>query len=62
MEGYALYEQAAELGKRALVICSVSDSFIDKGILTPEERQEGLSNMIMVALVVAEKFNACLNQ
>jgi purine-nucleoside phosphorylase len=62
MEGYALYEQAAELGKKALVICSVSDSFVDKGILTPEERQEGLSNMIMVALVVAEKFNACLKQ
>ncbi|MFA6620000.1 MAG: purine-nucleoside phosphorylase [Bacilli bacterium] len=59
MEAFALYEQAAELGKKALAICSVSDSFVNEGILTPEERQEGLSAMVMVALVTAEKFNAC---
>jgi purine-nucleoside phosphorylase len=59
MEAFALYEQAAELGKKALAICSVSDSFVNEGILTAEERQEGLSAMVMVALVTAEKFNAC---
>ena len=60
MEAFALYEQAAELGKKALAICSVSDSFVNEGILTAEERQEGLSAMVMVALVTAEKFNAWL--
>jgi purine-nucleoside phosphorylase len=62
METFALYEQAAELGKKALTVCSVSDSFITDGILSAEERQEGLSAMVMVALVAAEKFNACLKK
>jgi purine-nucleoside phosphorylase len=62
METYALYEQAAELGKKALTICSVSDSFLSSDVLSAEERQQGLSAMVMVALVAAEKFNACLKK
>ncbi len=59
MEAYSLYATAAKLGKKALAICSVSDSFCFKQILTSKERQEGLDNMIKVALDVAMKFNSC---
>lgn len=61
MEAYALYCNAAKLGKKALAICTVSDSFLNDEILSPEERQEGLSNMVTVALDVAMKFNKCQN-
>ncbi len=59
MEAYALYATAAKLHKKALAICTVSDSFCFKQILTSKERQEGLDNMVKVALDVAMKFNAC---
>ncbi len=59
MEAYALYATAAKLHKKALAICTVSDSFCFKQILTSQERQEGLDNMVKVALDVAMKFNAC---
>lgn len=62
MEAYALYATAAELKKKALAICTVSDSFLFKKILTPQERQEGLGNMVQVALETAMKFNACLTK
>ncbi len=53
MEAAALYCNAARLGKKALAICSVSDSFVKEGILTPEEREKGLTNMIEIALEIA---------
>jgi purine-nucleoside phosphorylase len=59
MEAYSLYATAAELGKKALCICTVSDSFLSSDILSAKERQEGLSNMIMTAIVAAEKYLAC---
>lgn len=60
MESYALYAEAALLRKRALCICTVSDSFVDGSKkLTSDERQEGLSQMVNLALEVAESFNAC---
>jgi purine-nucleoside phosphorylase len=59
METYALYEVAAELGKKALAICTVSDSFLTNERMTVEEREQGLSNMVMAALVVAEKYTSC---
>lgn len=59
MEAYSLYATAAKLKKKALAICTVSDSFHFKKILTTQERQEGLVNMVNVALDVAMKFNAC---
>jgi purine-nucleoside phosphorylase len=62
MEAYALYAVAAELGKKALAVCTVSDSFVEEGKMSPEERQEGLKNMVMVALVAAEKFSSCLSK
>lgn len=56
MEAYALYEQAAILGKKALAICTVSDVIYGKEQISPEERQEGLKNMIEVAVSTAESF------
>ena len=59
MEAYALYATAAELHKKALAICTVSDSFLFKKILSSEERQEGLDHMVQVALDTAMKYNQC---
>jgi purine-nucleoside phosphorylase len=56
MESFALYCNAAVLHKKALCICSVSDSFCFNEKLSSQDRQEGLRNMVMTALVVAEKF------
>ena len=54
MESAALYANAARLGKKALCICSVSDSFIYKEEdLTAEERQTSFTNMITIALETA---------
>ena len=56
MEGYALYCNAAEAGKRALCMLTISDSFCEEGILTPEQRQTGLVDMIEIAIEAAERF------
>jgi purine-nucleoside phosphorylase len=53
MEAYALYANAARLGKQALAIMSVSDSFHYKEILTPQQREVGLKLMLEVALSIA---------
>ena len=56
MEAYALYCNAARFGKKALTILTVSDSFVDDVILTPEERQTGLDQMIQLSIATAERF------
>ena len=57
MESYALYCNAAKLGKKALCLLTVTDSFINKTRkATPEERVVGLTKMIELAIEVAEKF------
>jgi len=53
MEAYALYANAARLGKKALAIMSVSDSFHYQEILTPQQREVGLKLMLEVALSIA---------
>jgi purine-nucleoside phosphorylase len=53
MEAYALYTNAARLGKQALAMMSVSDSFHYKEILTAEQREVGLKKMLEVALEIA---------
>ncbi len=54
MESAALYCNAARLGKNALCICTVSDSFIDPSENTSaEERQEGFKTMMKIALEIA---------
>lgn len=57
MESYALYTNAAKLGKKALCLLTVTDSFIKKDRkATPEERMTGLSQMIQIAINTAERF------
>ena len=53
MESYALYCTAAALGKKALCILTVSDSFISKEETTAEQRQTSFKQMMEVALEVA---------
>ncbi len=55
MESAALYCNAARLGKKALCICTVSDSFIyPEENTTAEERQNSFTKMMEIALNVAE--------
>ncbi len=53
MESYALYSTAAYLGKKALCILTVSDSFTSKEETTAEERQTSFKQMMEVALEIA---------
>ncbi len=55
MESAALYCNAARAGKKALCICTVSDSFIyPEENTTAEERQSSFTKMMEIALNVAE--------
>ena len=56
MESYALYANAAKLHKKALCILTVTDHFIYKENLTPEQRQNGLLRMIEIGIETAEQF------
>ena len=56
MEGAALYTIAAKYGVRALMLCTVSDSFFDKRELTSEEREKSLNDMIELALDTVIEF------
>ena len=49
MEAAALYMNAARIGKRALVICTVSDNLITHEATTAEERQNTFTRMMDVA-------------
>ena len=58
MESYALYCNAAKLGKKALCLLTVTDSFVNKTRkATSEERVIGLTKMVELAIDVAEKFS-----
>lgn len=50
MEAFALFYVAQLLNKKASCLMSVVDSKYIKDIATPEERQNGLNNMIKLAL------------
>jgi len=52
MESYALYCNAALLGKKALTILTVSDSFVDSIVTTPLEREQKFTSMMKVALEI----------
>ncbi len=55
MESAALYCNASRLGKKALCICTVSDSFIyPEENTTAEERQNSFTTMMEIALEIAE--------
>ncbi len=54
MESAALYCNAARAGKKALCICTVSDSFIyPEKNTTAEERQNSFTEMMKIALEIA---------
>ena len=53
METAALYMNAARLGKRALAVCTISDSLITGEALSAEERQNSFREMMEVALECA---------
>lgn len=55
MESAALYCNAARAGKKALCICTVSDSFVyPEENTTAEERQNSFTAMMEIALEIAE--------
>jgi len=57
MESYALYCNAARLGKKALCLLTVTDHFIKKDKkATADERAYGLAKMIEVAIATAERY------
>lgn len=53
MESAALYMNAAEAGKRALTICTISDSLVTGEALPPAERQTTFTQMMEIALETA---------
>lgn len=53
MESFALFHNAAVLGKRAACLLTISDSYVSKKELTPEERENSFSEMIRLALETA---------
>ena len=55
MEAAALYCNAAYTHKRALTLCSISDSIVTGEELDAEERQKSFTNMIKIALEIAVK-------
>lgn len=58
MESAALYCTAARLGKKALCICAVSDSFVYPGeTLAAEEREKSFDDLIGTALEIAAKIS-----
>ena len=53
MEPAALYCNAAEAGKRALTICTISDSLVTGEELPPADRQSTFTQMMEIALETA---------
>jgi len=58
MEAAALYCNAAYTHKRALALCSISDSLVTGEELNAEERQNSFTNMMKIALEIAVKATA----
>ena len=54
MEAAALYMNAARYGKRALCICTISDHVLKGEETTAEERQNTFTQMMEIALEIAE--------
>ena len=53
MEAAALYLNAARAGKRALALCTISDSLVTHEVTTAEERQNSFTQMMEIALDTA---------
>ncbi len=57
MEAAALYMNAMRASKRALTICTVSDSLVTGEAMSAEQRQTGFSDMMRLALNTAKRFS-----
>ncbi len=55
MESFALFANAAVLGKKAACVVTISDSFVAPEITTAEQRQTSFTQMMKVALGVLEE-------
>jgi purine-nucleoside phosphorylase len=53
MESAALYTLAARFGRKALTICTMTDSLVTEESMSAEDRQSSLRDMITLALDVA---------
>jgi purine-nucleoside phosphorylase len=53
MESYALYATAARLGKKALCLLTVTDHFLKAEKASAQQREQGLRQMLEVALDIA---------
>jgi len=54
MESFALFHNANVLGKQAACLLTVSDSLVTHEVTTAEERQTAFTNMMKIALELAE--------
>ena len=54
MEAFALFHNANVLGKKAACLLTVSDNLVTHELTTSEERQEAFTNMMTIALEMAE--------
>lgn len=53
MESFALFSNAKLLGKNAACLITISDSFVEDTVTTPEERQLNFTQMMKIALDAA---------
>lgn len=53
MESFALFANARTLSKNAACLLTISDSFVEDAITTPEERQKNFQEMMKIALDAA---------
>ncbi|MBM7562432.1 purine-nucleoside phosphorylase [Fusibacter tunisiensis] len=54
MESFALFHNANVLGKKAACLLTVSDNLVTHELTTAEERQNAFTNMMKIALEMAE--------
>jgi len=54
MESAALYMNAAHAGKKAVVLCTISDLLLTGEAYSPSERENSFNDMISMALSMAE--------
>jgi purine-nucleoside phosphorylase len=54
MESFALFHNAMVTGKQAACLLTISDSLVTHEVTTPEERQTAFTNMMKIALEMAE--------
>ena len=57
MEAAALYMNAARAGKRALAICTISDSLVSGELLPASEREASFTDMMTLALTLAAEID-----